>query len=152
MNQFDGNKYRQDVKINRSDLEEELATNPSNLAYYIQQYALWSGEADRLKILRDNRGSEIYIDLKNSGKATDGFITATQKLDDKYKEYEELLRLAREQVALYDGAVDALSKKQFSLGTLSANNRAEFEATTSAIPSRSTAEEKAERRSRFAGV
>jgi hypothetical protein len=151
MNQFDSKQYAEDVRVNRNDLEEELAVNPAKFAYYIEQYALWSAESNRLKILRDNRGAEIYVDLKNSGKATDGFITATQKLDNDYRDYEERLRLAREQEALYEGAKEALKNKQFSLGTLSANNRAEFDASTSAIPSRSTAEERIDRRNQFRG-
>lgn len=151
MKSFESEKYHKDVKINRSNLEEELCTNPANLAYYIEQLAIWSGEADRLKILRDNRGAQIYVDLKAKGKTTDGFIDATQKLDDTYSTYETKLRLAREQLKLYEGAVETLSKKQFSLGSLSANNRAEYDATTSTIPSRSTAEERADRRARVLG-
>jgi hypothetical protein len=152
MNNFESTKFHQDVKINRTNLEQELCINPALLAYYIEQAALWSGETDRLKILRDLRGAEIYVDLKNSGKATDGFITATQKLDENYKEYEKLLRLAREQLALYEGAVTALEKKQFSLGSLNSRDKFEEGASTSTLPSRSTAEERAERRAQFSGI
>lgn len=149
MKHFDSSKFHANAQINRADLEQELSVNPSNIAFYIEQVAIWTGEADRLKLLRDNRAAEIYVDLKDSGnKVTDGYISATQQLDDKYKGYSEALRIAREQQALYEGAVEALSKKQFSLGSLSANNRLEFDATTSVIP-RSTLEEKADRKARI---
>jgi hypothetical protein len=148
---FDSITFHENTQINRADLEAALASNPANLAYYIEQAALWSSTADQIKMQRDIRGSEIYVDMKADkvNKPTDGLITATQKLDKEYQNFENQLRLAREQLALYEGAVTALEKKQFSLGSLSANSRTEYDTTTSAIPmGRSTAEEKADRRAR----
>ena len=144
---FNHDKYLKDVTINRNDLETELCTNPANLAYYIAQAAYWSGVVDTAKLLRDNRAASIYVDLKDSGsKVTDGYISAKQQLDDDYQKYARQLKVAREQLALYEGAVTALEKKQFSLGSLNAMNRVEFDATTSVIPTRSTPQVRADRR------
>lgn len=147
---FDSEQFAKDIQINRTDLDNELCTNPANLGYYIEQAALWSAQADLAKTLRDNRAAEIYLDQKDSGaKVTDGYINATQQLDETYKKYVVALRNAREQLALFEGAVTTLEKKQFSLGSLNANNRSEQDATTSHAPS--SPEERAERRQRMLG-
>jgi hypothetical protein len=145
---FNTTEFATCIDINRSDLATELSTNPANLAYYIEQAARWSAQVDLAKTLRDNRAAEIYIELKDSGsKVTDGYISATQQLDETHKKYVTALRNAREQLALYEGAVTALEKKQFSLGALNANVRTEQESSSS--HGHSTSEDRAERRARI---
>lgn len=146
---FNSEQFYKHSLIDRADLENELCINPSNLAYYIEQAALWSGQVDLAKLLRDNRAAEIYVELKNSSnKVTDGYISATQQLDEQHQESAKKLKLAREQLALYEGAVTALLEKQKSLGSLNSRERREYDATTAVVPTRSTSEEKADRKAR----
>lgn len=144
---FDTEKFYKDSRIS-TDLQEELSQNPANLAYYASQAAHWMREAADKKTLRENCGSQIYLDLKNGpNKVTEGFIEATQKLNENWKQFNQEYIEANEQVELYKAAVDTLDKKQFSLGSLNAMNRSEFEATTNTMPS--SKEEMADRRARF---
>lgn len=147
---FDTTKFHKDVTINRVQLENELAVNPANLAFYIEQAALWSAQVDTAKLLIKNRSSELYIQIKGEGKATEGFIEAKVHLDEAYQNISKKYIAVKKELALYEGAVEALSKKQFSLGSINAMNRVEHDATTSMLP-RSSPEEKAERRARIAG-
>lgn len=142
--------FMADKDINGARLEEELCNNPSKLGYYISQAALWNVQVDRCKQQRDTRASQVWADMKNSGeKTTDKFIEASIKLDKEYQDICRTLHLAREQHLLYEGAVTTLEKKQYSLGSLNAMNRSELDATHAVSPTRSTPEERAERRSRF---
>jgi hypothetical protein len=146
---FNNEKYLKDLQINRTDLDYELATNPAILGYYGSQYAQWTEKADKMKMMRDNRASELYIELKDSGtKVTDGYISAKQQLDEQHQNYANALRLAREQAELYSNAVNALEKKQFSIQALNANIRSEFNLTNTTATSVSTQEDRAERRAR----
>ena len=147
---FNSEQFHKDTLINRAQLENELAANPSRLAFYIEQAALWSAQVDAAKVLIKNRASELYIQIKSEGKATEGFIEAKINLDERHNELQKRLIAVKKELALYEGAVEALSKKQFSLGSINAMNRIEHDATTSVLP-RSTPEERAERRARIAG-
>ena len=147
---FDTTKFHKDVTISRANLENELAINPANLAFYIEQAALWNAQVDTAKLLIKNRASELYIQIKAAGKATEGYIEAKVQLDETYQSLNKRFISVKKELALYEGAVEALSKKQFSLGSINAMNRVEHDATTTMIP-RSTPEEKAERRARIAG-
>jgi hypothetical protein len=147
---FNSEQYYKDVTISRANLENELATNPANLAFYIEQAAQWTAQVDTIKLLIKNRSSELYIQIKDAGKATEGYVDAKIQLDEKYQSLSRQLIAVKKELAHYEGAVEALSKKQFSLGSINAMNRVEHDATTNMIP-RSTPEEKAERRSRIAG-
>jgi hypothetical protein len=128
---FDHEKFVKDLQIERSNLEAELASNPSNLGYYAEQAARWKAAADHFKLLRDNAAAQVCIELKdNGGKATADYIKAKQQLNPDFQKHSESLRLAREQEALYEGAVTALDKKQFSLGSLNSRRNTEFDASS----------------------
>lgn len=147
---FDTTKFHKDVTINRIQLENELAVNPANLAFYIEQAALWNAQVDVAKLLLKNREAQVNIDIKDAGKASVAYIAAKVQLDEQVQALSKKYIAVKKELALYEGAVEALSKKQFSLGSINAMNRVEHEATTSMLP-RSTPEEKAERRARIAG-
>lgn len=100
-------------------------------------------QVDLAKSLKENRAAEIYIELKDSGtKVTDGYISATTQLDKDYQDYDKALRLAREQLKLYEGAVSTLDKKQFSLGSLNSRNKMEHDATMGNTSTRITSEDR----------
>lgn len=150
---FDSEKYYTDAQINRNNIEDEIATITGTIAFYAEQAALW-GEATRaFKILRDNRASELYIGLKHGTievpvKLTDGYIEAHQKLDETYQSYDKKYAAANTQAELFQSAVFNLGRKHDSLRSLNKLSNTEFDATNSYIPSRSSSEEKAERRAR----
>ena len=64
---FDTTKFHKDVTISRANLENELAINPANLAFYIEKAALWNAQVDTAKLLIKNRASELYIQIKAAG-------------------------------------------------------------------------------------
>jgi hypothetical protein len=147
---FESREAFKDQQINRNDLESELAINPSNIGYYGNQAALWNAEAERQKFLRDVRGSQILLRLKEElgSKATDKFVEAHQKTDAEYQQAYADYYYAKQQNEAYEKALIALRAKQSSLGSLNAIQRAEYQATnpTSSVES---AEEKAARRERI---
>lgn len=120
---FDEKKYLDRVYLNPNNIGEELAKNPSWIAYYGSQVARWDRAVDTYKMQRDERASEIIVELKDSGEKgmTDKYIEARTKVDDEFKKHSKNLRLAREQAQLYKNAHFAMDKKQFSLQAM--NNR-----------------------------
>lgn len=150
---FDSVKYYKDAQINRTNLEDELATITGIIAFYAEQSALWSEATRSFKVLRDNRASELYIGLKHGTievptKVTDGYIDAYQKLDEKYKDYDRKYAKANTQAELFEGAVFNLGRKHDSLRSLNKVSNAEHDATNSYVPTRASTEEKEERRAR----
>lgn len=140
---FDAEKFEKDIRINRAHLEDELCDNPSFLAYYIQQAVQWTEQYDIIKTLIKNRASELYIQIKESGeRSTEGLIDAKIQVDERWQELNKRLIKTKTQMALYQGAVTALEKKQFSLGSLNAMNRMEMDATNSYSSPRFTQEER----------
>lgn len=123
---FNNEKFVEIVEVRIFNLVEELAKNPSWLAYYGAQATAWESIEDLKKVERDTRGSQITVELKDSGsKATDAYINARKQIDEEFLKLARELRVAREQVGLYKNAVNALEKKQFSLGAI--NNRSMVE-------------------------
>lgn len=120
---FDYEKYVQRVFLNPNSIVEELAKNPSWIAYYGAQLTKWEEVADKYKMLRDDRAAIITVELKDSGEKgmTDKYIEARTKIDEEYKEHSKKLGLARAEAQQYKLAHFAMDKKQFSLQAL--NNR-----------------------------
>jgi hypothetical protein len=131
-------------------LETELSNNPSKLAYYNAQAAYWGKEADRLKALKDVQWSQAFIEAKGDGlkpppvelrkaiaETNPAFIATTQNYLD-----------AKEQHKLFEQAVETLSQKQFSLGSLNSRERREMDIGSPTSPTRSSPEERTERRAR----
>jgi hypothetical protein len=150
---FSQEQYIKDAHINRSNIEEEIATVTGIIAFYAEQAALWTEATRTFKILRDNRASELYIGLKHGTievpvKLTDGYIEAYQKLDASYQDYDRKYAQANTQAELFSGAVFNLGRKHDSLRSLNKLNNTEYDATTSVMPTRSTTEEKLDRKAR----
>lgn len=123
---FNYDKFVERIYLHPSNVEEELAKNPSWLAYYGSQAAAWESIEDLKKVERDTRGSQVMVELKDSGtKATDAYTTAKKQTDQEFLKLAKELRIAREQVSLYKNAVSALEKKQFSLMAINSRNKSE---------------------------
>jgi predicted nucleic acid-binding Zn-ribbon protein len=120
---FDAKKAFADVKVDMNNLEEELAKNPSRIAFHSHQYARWEGLADHKKLQREARSAQNYNQLvKDNGKApTAVALDAFNNADEEYTKYAKALAVAREQAESYKGILSALDKKQSSITHL--NNR-----------------------------
>jgi hypothetical protein len=135
-----------------TDLESDLITNPAQLAYYSAQAAYWSAELDRCKYAMDNAWAKAYLEAKAVGGTgrTVEVLKAEAETNIEHQEAIGKYLKAKENLKGFEGAVASLSQKQYSLGSLNSREKREQEITSAPI-SRSTAEEKAERRARFTG-
>lgn len=147
---FNSEIFHADTLIKLTDLETALCTNPPKMAFYIEQAALWSAEADRNKTLRDNKAASVTVNLGAEAKRPpEHIIKATYQVDPTWIDYNDKYNEAKKQLALYEGAVHALDKKQFSVQSLYARQKSEFEATNTYTPS--SPEERQARKDRFSG-
>jgi hypothetical protein len=143
---FEHDRFLTDSIIT-NDLVTELLNNPALLAYYTAQSAYWCRVTDTLKAAYKAQRASIVLAAKAKDSKTPAVtLEALQDADEEVQHLHNRYLIAKEQYDLFSGAVDTLSQKQYSLGSLNSRERREQETTTSAIPSRSTAEDRAERR------
>lgn len=120
------------VYLNTSQLEVELAKNPSWMLFYSTRGADWMKEADISKIEAKNRRGQVEDELKKSGaKVTGASLEAAQDRDPKYLALMHRHYEAKSEANKYYGALTALDKKQFSMQQLLKSNKTEENATKS---------------------
>lgn len=141
---FNEDKLMLDSAIG-TDLERELATNPSNLAYYSAQAAYWQRESDRLKALKDVLWSQAFKDAQGDGGKSPPveMRKAIAETNQEFQNTNDLWLEAKEQHKLYEHAVDIMSQKQFSLGSLNSREKREIDISTGVSSGRRTSEDKA---------
>lgn len=140
---FNSEQFHKDVQISRAHLEDEFCDNPSLLAYYGEQVALWTQVYDTYKLLVKNKHSELTVQMKDDGvKGTVDYVRAKVESHSDYITLNKKLIEAKAQSALYENAVNALEKKQFSLGSLNAMNRTEMDASNAYSNARYNQEER----------
>lgn len=120
---FNDEKAAERIYLTASNVEEELAKNPSWMNYYSSQAAKWQAIADLKKIEAKERRGVLAKELRASGvKVTGAILEAEQDADPEYVNLMKTHIKAKEQAEEFTGAHYALDKKQFSLQALNKRN------------------------------
>ena len=120
---FDYERLVERIFVNRANIEEELAKNPSWMAYYSAQAATWQQIVDIKKAQIKDRKGEISKELRqDNAKVAAHIIEAEQDTDETIRKLVSELGEAQKQATLFTDAHYNLDKKQFSLQSLNKRN------------------------------
>lgn len=117
-------KFKEDITISKSNLDDEWLMQPELVYDYCTQLADAKLELEEAKVELDVVKADLEVDIRNNPhdheipKATESSIKAIVARHPDVKEAQQRLNEAKHSVAIIDSAVEALNHKRAALENL----------------------------------